>query len=136
MIVVIRPHTYHEVAAEIVQGLESGDVVLEASERDVALEAGETQDDLASFAWFALSFVHPAKISYTAPKAPAAGGPAVSGQARFTMEIGANELASLPSEIKHKFLRRLDELRGHGVQVDLRVYPERQSEPTAAGGII
>ena len=110
MINVFRPRTYQEVAAEIAEGLMSGDLVREGD---------ETQEDLASFAWFALSFVHPVKISCTVAAARTAGRPCSPGRAQVTMEIGADELASLPSAVKHKLLLQLNELRGRGVQVDL-----------------
>jgi hypothetical protein len=110
MINVFRPHTYPEVAGTIAEGLRSGDLLLE---RD------ETQEDLASFAWFALSFLHPAKISYTAPAALAAGGPAVPGHAKIAMEMGAEEFESLPPEVRDHLLRQLNELQSRGVQVEL-----------------
>jgi hypothetical protein len=110
MINVFRPHTYREVAGKIAEGLRSGDLLLE---RD------ETQEGLASFAWFALSFLHPAKISYTAPAALAAGGPSVQDHARIAMEIGAGEFESLPPEVRDQLLHQLNELHGRGVQVEL-----------------
>ncbi len=110
MMNVIRPRTYQEVAGEIAEGLRSGDVLLD---RD------ETQENLAFFAWFALNFVHPAKISYIASAALAAGMPSFPGHAKVTMEIGAEEFEALPPEVRDKLLRQLNELRSQGVQVEM-----------------
>jgi hypothetical protein len=110
MINAFRPHTYPELAAEIADGLRSGELLLE---RD------ETQDDLASFAWLALTVLHPAKLAYTAPAAVAAGGHPVHGPARIAMEMNAEEFESLPPEVRDQLLRQLKELHRRGVEVEL-----------------
>jgi hypothetical protein len=110
MINLFRPHTYQEVAREIAEGLGTGEVLLE---RD------ETREELASFAWFALNFVHPAKISYIASAAHPAGAATVPGQGKLTMEIAVDEFESLPQEVRNQVLHQSEELRRKGILVEV-----------------
>jgi hypothetical protein len=110
MIYLLQPHTYQEVAREIAEGLSAGEVLLE---RD------ETREELASFAWFALNFVHPAKISYIASAPHPEGAASVPSQGKLTMEIAPEEFESLPQEVRNQVLHQSEELRRKGIQVDV-----------------
>jgi hypothetical protein len=124
MINVFRPRTYPEVARELAEGLRFGDVLLG---RD------ETQEELASFAWFALNFVHPTKMSYIASTTLAAEMAPVPGQGKLVMEVGVEAFESLPREVRDQLIHQSEGLRRRGVQVEVT---DREGRPLPAGDLL
>jgi hypothetical protein len=115
MINIFRPYTYRDVARELAEGLASGDVVLEED---------DSSEDLAAFAYFALNFVHPVRLSYAAGAAAASAAFGMEMAKKpetktMRVELSPEQFDSLPKKVKDRLLDQLKELHARGVELEV-----------------